>query len=177
MVNPIQAKSAPRTLARNGATAAFAKHVAYKGAVPIKDFLLWLVLVVLAASAIGLLTAQMLVSQRFGQLVDETSTRVSIRAETRAQVVGEWLQGVQNQVDALALAETPRLFMAERLAPGADPELTAALQAQTPYLERWLQEFLGKQGASGVQLLQPDGAVVLQAAPPSRSWSLPEGSP
>jgi HD-GYP domain-containing protein (c-di-GMP phosphodiesterase class II) len=163
MVNPIQAKSAPRTLARNGATAAFAKHVAYKGAVPIKDFLLWLVLVVLAASAIGLLTAQMLVSQRFGQLVDETSTRVSIRAETRAQVVGEWLQGVQNQVDALALAETPRLFMAERLAPGADPELTAALQAQTPYLERWLQEFLGKQGASGVQLLQPDGAVVLQA--------------
>lgn len=158
-----QGKTAARALPRNGATAAFAQHVAYKGAVPIKDFLLWLVLVVLAACAIGLLTAQMLVSQRFGQLVDETSSRVAIRAETRAQVVGEWLQGVQNQVDALALAETPRLFMAERLAPGADPELTAALQAQTPYLERWLQEFLGKQGASGVQLLQPDGAVVLQA--------------
>jgi HD-GYP domain-containing protein (c-di-GMP phosphodiesterase class II) len=163
MAKPVPAKAAPKTMPRNGANAAFAQQVAYKGAVPIKDFLLWLVLVVLAACAIGLLTAQMLVSQRFGQLVDETSTRVAIRAETRAQVVGEWLQGVQNQVDALALAETPRLFMAERLAPGADPELTAALQAQTPYLERWLQEFLGKQGASGVQLLQPDGAVVLQA--------------
>jgi hypothetical protein len=176
---PVAAKTSkpePRAVVRPGistlaptleaAVEASTDHVAYKGAVPVKSFVGWLLVVLVAAAVMGGLAAQLLVSQRLSQLVEDTSERVALQGQNRAAVVAEWAGGLNRAADSVARAELVRLFLADRQsalagnAPAAT-DLTLAVRAQAPYIQRLLAEFLTKQNLTGAHLVLADGAIVL----------------
>lgn len=133
----------------------------YRGAVPMKGFVGWICLVILAAGIIGFMAAQLLVSQRLGQLVDETAARVELQGQGRAAVVGEWAKGLAGLGDGVARAEIVRLYVAETGKSSGDEGLSRAMSAQRPYMEQVLAEFVKKNGLSGAHILNPDGQVLL----------------
>lgn len=152
-----------KTLPVGRSTAPGGKGVAYKGAVPLKSFIGWVGLVVGIALVVGFLAAQLLVNQRLGQLVEETASRVELQGQGRSAVVGEWLSGVAKMADSVANAETVRLFVAEmgKGAVSGDAQLLAAMEAQKPYMEALLREFVAKNKMQGGQIVLPDGQILM----------------
>lgn len=165
-ITPTTDRTVPQSI---GQHAAFAQALAYKGNVPLKSFLGWVMLVVLGAAIIGFMLAQMLITQRQNQLIDETATRVALQAQARAGVVTEWLQGEMKVTDNLAGTQLVRLYVAEmtrasNTAP-AEADLGDALRAQTPYMQQLLREFTARQGAETIHLIAPNGQSIVGNGP------------
>jgi hypothetical protein len=146
-------------------------QITYRGAVPLKSFMGWVVLVILAAVLVGGLAAHLLVQNRTNQLVEETTARVAMQAQSRNALVGEWLKGIAKLADNIASADMVRLYVADtgKGAPQPAPEHAApvtteaqALQARTPYLTQWLGEFVKKNGFLGAQIVNMNGDVLLE---------------
>lgn len=137
----------------------------YRGAVQVKPFIGWLLLVLLAVLLGSLLAAQVLVSQRLGQLVEDTATRVALQSQNRASTVGAWLNGLLQVADTTAEADLVRLWLADREGTLTDPALVAAVRAQTPYITQLLNDFQQRRGFTSAHLLQRNGQVVLGAGP------------
>lgn len=135
--------------------------VAYKGAVPMKGFVGWVTLVLAVALFVGFLAAQLLVSQRMSQLVQETSTRVQLQGQGRSAVIAEWVKGLERVGSNLANTETVRLFVTETQKPDADPSLAKALEAQAPYMSEALKEFSARNKLLGAHLIKPDGGILV----------------
>lgn len=140
-----------------------AGHVAYRGAVPLRSFIGWVGLVIIAALVVGFGAAQLLVSQRMGQLVDETAARVELQGQGRSAVVNEWVRGLERMGDTLAGAEVVKLFVAESTKEpmGPDGGLVQAMAAQRPYMELALKEFSGKNKLNGAHIVLADGTVLV----------------
>ena len=137
-------------------------HVAgYRGAVPVKGFVGWMVLVVLALAAGGFLAAQVLVSQRMGQLLEETAARVGLQAQNRAATVGEWMNGLGRVVNDAASADVVRLWVADKRSALNDAGLAQAVRAQTPYMKQILADFVTRRGFVGAHVVGMDGQVIL----------------
>lgn len=139
------------------------ENVAYRGAVPLRGFIGWVGLVIVAALLVGFGAAQLLVSQRLSQLVDETAARVELQAQGRGAVVTEWVKGLERMGDTLAGADVVKLFVSESVkAPmGPDGGLAQAMEAQRPYMELALKEFSGKNRLSGAHIVLTDGTVLI----------------
>lgn len=147
--------------------------VAYRGAVPLRAFLGWVTLIVIAVALVGTLFANLLVSQRLGQLVAETAARVELQAQGRAATLTEWTNGAANLGKTIEKAEVVRIFATEsaRLASPADapqmegvsPDMINAVMAQKPYMKQLLDEFVVRNGLNGAQILLPNGNVLLSA--------------
>lgn len=169
-------------------------HVPYKGNIKASQVLGWTLLVVLAAATVGLVIAQLLVNNRQNELIEDTAARVDVQGQGRARIIDEWIQGVNRNMDAVAAAQLVRLYMAEiqgklgefggnkgisgdsngqkadpdgnRGDPeGSDAELGAALRAQTPYMQQFLKEFVGRNGMRNAHLLGMDGRVIIAQGP------------
>ncbi|MBI1308669.1 MAG: hypothetical protein GC129_02275 [Proteobacteria bacterium] len=140
-----------------------AENVAYKGAVPMKGFVGWVVLVLLAALLVGFMAAKLLVNQRTAQLVEETTARVQLQAQGRAAVVSEWAKSVAQLGDSIAQAEIVKLYIEETVKAGGliDRGLGHAVEAQKPYMEQMLHEFVVKYHLSGAHIVTPDGQMLL----------------
>ncbi|TKW61585.1 MAG: hypothetical protein DI628_02880 [Blastochloris viridis] len=149
------------------------QSVAYRGAVPLRAFLGWVSLIVISVIIIGALFANLLVSQRLGQLVAETAARVELQAQGRASTLTEWAIGSANLGKTIERAEVVRIFSTEsaRLASpanapqmeGVSPDMIAAVMQQKPYMQQLLEEFVSRNGLNGAQLLLPNGKVLLSA--------------
>lgn len=139
----------------------------YRGNVPLSSFLGWVALVILGALAVGVLLSQGLITQRQNQLIDDTAARVALQGQARAKVVGEWVYGMEKVADATASAQLVRLYVAEmgQKSPPADAELSAALRAQTPYMQQVLKDFAKRHGAESVILAAADGNVLASVGP------------
>ncbi|RYG60002.1 MAG: hypothetical protein EON60_08620, partial [Alphaproteobacteria bacterium] len=144
--------------------------VAYKGAVPLKAFMGWVLLVIVAALLIGTLAANLLVNQRLGQLVQETATRVELQAQGRATTLREWANGAAALGKTIENAEVVRIFAAEsgkqgaaNGSSGAPEDMVRAVMAQKPYMEQMFTEFVNRNGLQGAHLMLPGGDVLLSA--------------
>lgn len=149
--------------AAEGALTPPVQSVAYRGAVPLKGFVGWVAVVIIAAFLVGFGAAQLLVSQRMGQLVDETAARVELQAQGRSAVIAEWVRGIEKIGDILANAEVVKLFVAESVkAPmGPDGGLAQAMMAQRPYMEMALKEFATKNKLNGAHVVLADGTALV----------------
>lgn len=134
------------------------EHVAYRGAVPLRAFVGWVTLVIGVSLLVGVLAASLLVNQRLGQLVQETSTRVELQGQGRSNVVSEWIHGVEQLSNGIENAEIVKLFVGDT---NADAGMASAVMAQKPYMEQMLKEFVGKNGLLGAQIVMPDGRLLL----------------
>lgn len=175
-ITPTTDRTVPHAI---GQQAAFAQALAYKGNVPLRSFIGWVLLVVLGAAIVGFLLAQMLITQRQNQLIDETATRVALQAQARANVVAEWLQGEVKVADNLAGTQLVRLFVAEMSrtpeSPAVQTELGEALEAQTPYMQQVMKDFAIRQGAEAVHVITPNAQSVAGHGPlPSTLAGMPE---
>ena len=146
------------------------QSVAYRGAVPLRAFMGWVLLVVVAALLIGTLAANLLVNQRLGQLVQETATRVELQAQGRASTLREWANAAVGLGKAIESAEVVRIFAAENGKQGAangssgvPDDVVQAVMAQKPYMEQMIEEFVRRNQLEGAQLLLPNGDVLLSA--------------
>lgn len=146
------------------------QSVAYKGAVPLKAFLGWVMLVVVAALLVGTLAANLLVNQRLGQLVHETATRVELQAQGRATTLREWANGAAALGKTIENAEVVRIFAAESGKQGAangssgtSEDVVRAVMAQKPYMEQMFAEFVRRNDLDGAHLLLPGGEVLLSS--------------
>jgi HD-GYP domain-containing protein (c-di-GMP phosphodiesterase class II) len=137
----------------------------YRGAVQVKPFIGWLLLVLLAVLVGGLLAAQLLVSQRLGQLVDDTATRVALQGQNRAALVAEWANGLVKLTDATASADLVKLWLADKQGAVGDVGVAMAVRAQTPYISQLLEDFTTRRGFSSAYLIQANGQVALGAGP------------
>ncbi len=142
-----------------------AGHIAYRGAVPVKNFIGWLVVVLAAAAVVGFVGAHVLVSQRLSQLVEDTAARVALQGQNRAAVVAEWAEGIVNASDGIAQHDLVRMFMLDKQnslhgIESTDPYMQA-VRAQAQSIQSVLEELLKKQGLTGAHMLMPNGAVVL----------------
>ncbi len=145
-----------------------AEVVRYRGNVPLRSFAGWLLLVLLGVGAVGLLTAQLLVSQRQNQLIEETAARVDLQGQSRARLVAEWLQGLMNTADSLAGAQVLRLYVTEAgqgPVGGVDAQLRGALSAQKPYMAQALADFVQRNRLEGAHVMTLDGDVLLSQGP------------
>ena len=141
-----------------------AEVVRYRGNVPLRSFAGWVLLVLLGVGAVGLLTTQLLVSQRQNQLIEETAARVDLQGQSRARLVSEWLQGLMNTADSLAGAQVLRLYVTEAgqgPVAGVDAQLRGALSAQKPYMAQALADFVQRNHLEGAHVLTLDGNVLL----------------
>lgn len=146
------------------------QNVAYKGAVPLKAFVGWVGLIVVASVLIGVLAANLLVNQRLSQLVQETATRVELQAQGRAATIGEWAAGAAALGRTIENADVIRIFAAEsgrneavKGGAGQDPGMVNAVMAQKPYMEQLFNEFVDRNELQGAQLVLPDGTILLSA--------------
>jgi HD-GYP domain-containing protein (c-di-GMP phosphodiesterase class II) len=137
----------------------------YRGAVQVKPFIGWLLLVLLAVLVGGLLAAQLLVSQRLGQLVDDTAARVALQGQNRAALVAEWANGLVKLTDATASADLVKLWLADKQGTLGDVGVAMAVRAQTPYISQLLEDFTTRRGFSSAYLIQANGQVALGAGP------------
>ncbi len=147
--------------------------VAYRGAVPLRAFMGWVSLIIISAVIIGVLSATVLVSQRLGQLVNDTAARVELQAQGRAATLTEWAAGSANMGKTIERAEIVRIFATEsaRLASpanapqmeGVSPDMIAAVMQQKPYMQQLFDEFVTRNGLNGAQLILPNGDVLLAA--------------
>lgn len=175
-IKPTTDRTVPAAIAQQ---ADFTRALAYKGNVPLKSFVGWVLLVLLGAAVVGFTLAQMLITQRQNQLVEETATRVALQAQARAGMVSEWLKGEVKVADALAGTQLVRLYVAEmgrpEGTPAPDAELEGALVAQTPYMQQALKDFATRQGAEGVHLYAASGKRIAGFGPaPASMESRPE---
>jgi HD-GYP domain-containing protein (c-di-GMP phosphodiesterase class II) len=137
----------------------------YRGAVPVKPFIGWLLVVLLAVLLGGLLAAQLLVNQRLGQLVNDTSARVALQGQNRASTVAAWLNGLVQVADTTAETDLVRLWLADREGALRDRALVQVVRAQTPYVAQLLADFQQRRGFLSAHLLQRNGQIVLGAGP------------
>jgi hypothetical protein len=137
------------------------EHVSYRGAVPLKAFIGWVMLVITVALLVGMLAANLLIDQRLGQLVQETATRVELQGQGRAAVVSEWTKGVAQLGNTLEHADLIKLFAADTGGAALEPDMRAAVQAQKPYMDQLLKEFVQKNRLLGAHMVLPGGKVVL----------------
>jgi hypothetical protein len=151
----------------------------YRGNVPLKGFVGWVLLVLLAVAAVGMLVSQLLVAQRQNQLIEETAARVEIQGQGRANTIHEWVEGLNRLGDGIAQAELVRLYLAEVAKNGQNPAasganisatlpvtgLGSALRAQAPYMQQMVNEFAHKNGFVAVHLLLADGQPVVSYGP------------
>jgi hypothetical protein len=165
----------PVLLSRDEASAPLPSEVIhYRGNVPLKSFLGWIVLVVLAVASVGMLTAQLLVAMRQGQLIEDTAARVEIQGQGRANTIAEWLSGTGKVADSVAQADIVGLYLAE-VAKNGQPVVTpdtppvttmsGALRAQAPYMKQLVDDFAKKNGFTAVHLLLTDGQPVVSYGP------------
>lgn len=165
-------RQAKHALAPAVNTAEF-NSVAYRGAVPLRAFVGWVTLIIVSVVVVGVLFANLLVSQRLGQLVAETAARVELQAQGRATTLTEWATSAANLAKTVERAEVVRIFATEsaRLASPADkpriegisPDMVNAVMQQRPYMQQLLEEFVTRNGLNGAQLLLPGGKVLLTA--------------
>lgn len=135
-------------------------HVAsYRGAVAVQPFIGWLLLVLLAMAVGGFLAAQLLISQRAGQLVADTAARVALQAQYRTDSAQQWLGAQQKALNGVAEADLMRLWMSDQNG-SLSPEVAYAVRAQTPYIQQLLTDMLQRHGFSAVHVLRPNGTVV-----------------
>lgn len=147
--------------------------VAYKGAVALRAFLGWVLLVVVAALLVGTLAANLLVSQRLTQLVQETATRVELQAQGRASAITEWAASAAGLGKSIENAEVIKIFAAESgklggataapAQPAVGNGMVQAVMAQKPYMEQLFNEFVQRNHLQGAQLVLPDGQMLLSA--------------
>lgn len=147
--------------------------VAYRGAVPLRAFVGWVSLVIVATFLVGALAANLLVNQRLGQLVQETATRVELQAQGRASALTEWAASASSLGKTIENAEVIKIFTAESgktSAAGAaaandnvSSGMVNAVMAQTPYMDQLFNEFVQRNALEGAQLVLPDGKVLLSA--------------
>lgn len=162
-VVPVSSQAVPMAQAQ---LAAMAHTRGYKGNVPVSSFMGWVVLVFLGVLAVGFLLAQVLVSQRQDQLVDDTAARVALQAQAKAQVVGQWLHGLEGVADAVAQSQLVRLYVSEMGGAGAgDAEMADALRAQTPYMNELAKDFAGRNGAESVFFINRTGNALASFGP------------
>lgn len=169
MTSPFKAPDMKRTLDGQDMVN---EVVRYRGNVPLRSFVGWLLLVLLGVGAVGLLTTQLLVSQRQNQLIEETAARVDLQGQSRARLVGEWLQGLMGTADSLASAQVLRLYVTEAgqgPVAGVDAQLRGALSAQKPYMAQALADFVRQNHLEGAHVLTVGGDVLLSQGP------VPEG--
>jgi|GEM_PF-1259522 len=136
--------------------------VVYRGAVPLRSFIGWVVLVIGAAVLIGVMASNLLVDQRLGQLVQDTATRVRLQDQGRTLAVAEWLAGVVRLSNGIENADIVKIFASD--AAGyhvTDRQQAVAVQAQKPYMQQMLREFVAKNNLQGAQLVLPDGTMLL----------------
>ena len=144
------------------------QNVAYKGAVPLRAFLGWVTLIVTVAVVCGVLGANLFVTQRLGQLVQETATRVELQAQGRSTTISEWAAGAVSLGKSIENADVIRIFAAESgkneaVKSGASNDLgmVNAVMAQKPYMEQLFNEFVERNALQGAQLVLPDGTILL----------------
>lgn len=139
--------------------------VLYKGAIPVKGFIGWIILVLVTVFCVGFLAVQLLVSQRTSQLVQETSSRVQLQAQGRSAVISEWVKGLTQIGNNMANSETIRLYVYEKQntnKEGGDEALAKALESQTPYVSEALKDFSIKNKLLGAAILGADGSKMLE---------------
>jgi hypothetical protein len=165
----------PVMLSRDEASAPLPPEVIhYRGNVPLKSFLGWIVLVIIAVASVGMLTAQLLVAMRQSQLIEDTAARVEIQGQGRANTIAEWLAGTGKLADGVAQADIVGLYLAE-VAKNGQPVVTpdtppvtsmsGALRAQAPYMKQLVNDFAKKNGFTAVHLLLTDGQPVVSYGP------------
>ncbi|HEX2858755.1 MAG TPA: HD domain-containing phosphohydrolase [Alphaproteobacteria bacterium] len=145
----------------------------YRGNVPLKSFLGWIVLIVLAMGSVGLLVAQLLVGMRQAQLIEDTAARVNIQGQGRASTIHEWIDGEVRVADNVAQAEIVQLYLAEVAKNGQavathDGPVTTmggALRAQAPYMKKMVDDVAKNNGFSALHLLLTDGQPVVSYGP------------
>lgn len=146
-----------------------AEVVRYRGNVPLQQFAGWVLLVLLGVSAVGLLTAQLLVSQRQNQLIEETAARVDLQGQSRARLLGEWLEGLVKLGDSVAGSQLVRLYSAEmggeNTSGMAANGLKSALAAQQPYMQQVLRDLVGRNGLESAHLIAGNGQILVSDGP------------
>ncbi|MFN7163079.1 MAG: HD-GYP domain-containing protein, partial [Pseudomonadota bacterium] len=140
-------------------------HVAsYRGAVAVKPFMGWLLVVLLVMAVGGFLAAQLLINQRASQLVADTAARVALQAQYRGDAAQNWLSAQQKTLDSVAQADLMRLWMSDQLGT-LSPDVAFAVRAQTPYIEQLLADMLRRHGFAAVHVLAADGSVLKSQGP------------
>ncbi len=163
------AKNNKKTIAIAPVDPAQFQSVAYKGAVPLRAFLGWVVLVVAAALIVGSLAASLLVNQRLSQLVQDTATRVELQAQGRVSTLAEWANGASALGKNIEDAEIVKIFASESgraetgAASVAPDGVINAVMAQKPYMEALFNEFVERNSLQGAQLVLPSGQILLSA--------------
>lgn len=160
------------------------QHVAYRGAVPLRAFVGWVVLIIAVVCVVGVLFANLLVNQRLGQLVGETASRVELQAQGRASALTEWANSLAGLGRTIEKAEIVRIFATEsaRIASPADvppmqnisSDMVGAVMQQKPYMQQLLDEFVVRNNLNGAQLVLPSGRVLLASG--SMPRALPEAA-
>lgn len=148
----------------------------YRGAVQVKPFVGWLLLVLLAVLVGGLLAAQLLVSQRLSQLVDETATRVALQGQNRSILVAAWANSHNRLADNIAGADITRLWLADRVGGLSDRSLIGVVRAQTPYIQQLLEDLTQRHGQVAAHILQRSGQIVLGNGPLPANLAAAQGA-
>ncbi|MFZ2587475.1 MAG: HD domain-containing phosphohydrolase [Alphaproteobacteria bacterium] len=166
VVKPTADRTVPASVAQQAALRSLS---GYKGNVPLTNFMGWVLLVVLGVLAMGLLLSQALISQRQDQLVEDTAARVALQGQARANLVGEWLAGVNATADTIAKAQLVRLYVAEMTGTGNDAGMGESLRAQAPYMQQVLKDYVSRNKAIGAHVLGGNGAPLVSegAVPPA----------
>lgn len=131
----------------------------YRGAVAVKPFIGWLMLVLVVMAAGGFLAAQLLISQRASQLVADTAARVALQAQYRGDAAKNWLSSQQKALDNVAEADLMRLWMSDQLGT-LSPDVAFAVRSQTPYIAQLMNDMVNRHGFSAVHVLRTDGSVL-----------------
>ncbi|MCP5404785.1 MAG: hypothetical protein H6922_00970 [Pseudomonadaceae bacterium] len=171
-VVPVSSQTVPMAYAQ---LADMGRVNGYRGNVPMQHFIGWVMLIVLGALAVGFLLSQVLVGQRQAQLVEDTATRVAMQGQARAQVISQWLQGVEGVVDAVAQTQLVRLYVAELGSGTGNGEMAEALQAQAPYMQQMVKDIAARNGFASVYVLNRTGNALVSFGPmPAELVNRPE---
>lgn len=123
-----------------------------------------LILTTVAVAAIGI----SILNQREAQLYRTLQQRLSLQAESRAEVIDTWMDGTARLGTQLVNSDLFRLFATESGMVDPEDPLAAQLSAQAPYMAQVMTEFVRQNGLAAAYVIGADGRILLASggAPP-----------
>jgi PAS domain S-box-containing protein len=118
------------------------------------------------ASAFSFSVAHFVVTQRTETHTRSIDERLHIRGGIRAEVMNAWAEGTFRLADSVVKADVVRLFATEvDIARQKDTKATGPYQAQAPYMQVVLQDFVRQNNLAFAALVDRNGNSFVQSNP------------
>ena len=124
--------------------------------------------------AVAILLGGLALQDRADRLRAELEERITILAETRAELIGAWLDGTARIAAPLVQSDFLRLFATEIDITAETDPLAARLSAQGPYMIEVLEELVRQNGLLAAYLVNRNGRAVLSNSAASELSSTQE---